>query len=379
MNVSYATLPTGRPLKVLIVLPALGAGGTERVVNMLANHWAEVGYDVTLLTLENHDATPYYTFSPRVRIRRIGVPPRRAPFLVATWLAFLRVRRMRAEISRRKPDFLLSFLTRTNLLALVATLGTGIPTVVSERNNPDAQPFGPLWKLLQRTLYPRAFGLVTMTQGAMDHFSIAQRRRSWVIPNAVNLPVGWRDRRGSNVLTAVGRLTRQKGFDLLLQAFARIEARFPSWRLVIWGEGEARQELEAQREALGLASRVDLPGVTKTPGEWIETTDIFVLSSRYEGWGIVLLEAMAAGLPVVSFACKWGPEVMITNGHDGLLVPPEDIGALAQALEQTISDSELRRRLAANACRSADKYSRQSVLSAWDQMAWDVTHLERRE
>src|SRR4030095_11452194 len=110
-----------------------------------------------------------------------------------------------------------------------------------------------------------------------------------------------------------------KGFDRLLQAFADIADAFPDWKLVIWGEGPERASLEAERERLGLRERAEMPGATARPGMWIETVDVFVLSSHFEGWGLVLLEAMAAGIPAVAFDCEWGPREIITHGVDGIV------------------------------------------------------------
>ncbi|MDB5524068.1 MAG: putative glycosyltransferase [Rhizobium sp.] len=362
----------GSIARLVIVLPGLGAGGSEHVVSIIANHWAHLGHDVTILTLEPPGSYAYYALSPSIRVIRLGVPPQRASGWKAAWLALQRVRRMRREIRSIRPDFVLSFLTRTNVLSLIATFGTGIATIVSERNNPGVQPFGALWKWLQKWLYPRAFGLITMTRGALEFFPPRMRKRSWVIPNAVDLPSTWVNRRGGNVLTAVGRLTHQKGFDLLLDAFAKIAASFPDWTLVIWGEGEDRRQLEDRRKTLGLEGRVDLPGITAKPGQWVETANVFVLSSRYEGWGIVLLEAMAAGLPVVSFNCDFGPSEMVEHGQDGLLVAPENVDALAEAMAQLLRDKQLRERLSANAVRTALRYTPECVLAEWDGVLRDV-------
>ncbi|MBL0373286.1 glycosyltransferase family 4 protein [Rhizobium sp. KVB221] len=367
------------PTKVVIVLPALGAGGSEHVVNLVANHWVGLGFEVTIVTLEPPDARPYYSFSSAIRIVRVGVPAQRASRLKAAWLAVQRVRRIRRTIQAVRPDFVLSFLTRTNVLSLIATWGSGIPTIVSERNNPEAQPFGGVWKWLQKRLYPHAFGLVTMTEGALDYFAPHGRRKTWVIPNAVDLPQEWKNMRGGNRLTAVGRLTHQKGFDLLLEAFARIEASFPDWKLVIWGEGEDRAALEGKRRDLGLDGRVDMPGVTGRPGQWIETADVFVLSSRYEGWGIVLLEAMAAGLPVVSFNCQFGPSAMVTDGEDGLLVESGNAEALADALASVLADSDLRVRLSEAAVESAARYMPERILAQWDGVASEALANSRKK
>ncbi|MCA1369671.1 glycosyltransferase family 4 protein [Bradyrhizobium sp. BRP14] len=355
--------------RITIVIAGLGAGGTEHVVNILSNHWNALGCTVTIITLEPPDAQPYYNFDPKIAVVRLGVPPRRASKMHSGFLVFQRFQRLRTAIRHSRPDLVLSFLTRTNVLTLLATVGLAVPVIISERNNPALQPVGAFWKWLQAILYPRAFGFVTMTQGALDHFSPKIRRIGRVIANPVDLPTDWRDRRGKNILAAVGRLTRQKGFDLLLEAFSKIASTYPEWQLVIWGEGDERRSLEALRDALGLQKRVDMPGVTERPGLWIETADVFVLSSRYEGWGIVLLEAMAAGLPVVSFECEWGPSVMITHESDGILVPSEDVEALAKALDRVLADRELRERLGARAEVSAQRYMPERILSEWDALA----------
>ena len=354
--------------RILIVLPGLGAGGTEHVVSGLANHWNKLGHHVTLITFESPEAKLYYKLDTGINIKRLGLPPRRFSKLRAAYAVLQRLCLLRSAIKEVAPDVTISFLTRTNVLTLLATRGLKIPVVVSERNNPDLQPFGIAWKWLRKRLYPRAFGLVTMTRGSLDYFPQKMRARGWVIANSVDLPVGWRRKRGHSTLTAVGRLTHQKGFDLLLDAFAKIAPQFPDWTLVIWGDGEDRSKLEAQRDSLNLQGRLKMPGITNKPGIWVETADAFVLSSRYEGWGIVLLEAMAAELPVVSFDCEWGPRAMVTDGHDGLLVPLGDINALAEALAKVLSDARLREQLAANAAVTAQRYTPERIMADWDEV-----------
>jgi glycosyltransferase involved in cell wall biosynthesis len=352
--------------RILVVLPALGAGGTEHVVTDLANHWAQLGHHLTLVTLESAEAKPYYKLDGNVDIIRLGLPPSRASKLRAAYFVLKRLCVLRAAIKRVGPDVIVSFLTRTNVLTLLATRGLNIPVVVSERNNPDLQPFGSAWKWLRARLYPKAFGLVTMTRGSLEYFPKQMRARGWVIANAIELPADWQQKRGGNLLVAVGRLTHQKGFDLLLEAFAMIAPKFPQWTLLIWGEGEDREKLEAERDRLGLRNRVEMPGVTGKPGVWVETADAFVLSSRYEGWGIVLLEAMAAGLPVVSFDCEWGPRDMITHRHDGLLVPLGDTKGLAESLSDVLGDAQLRKQLATNAALTAQRFNPARIMADWD-------------
>ena len=362
------TRPSHRQLRIALIVPGLTAGGCERAVTLIANAWANRGWQVTIITLERPEILPYFSLAPKVDTLRLGIPTARSGPLRGAWLFAQRIRLLRKELRRLSPDLAISFLTRMNVLSILATLGSSVPVVVSERNNPAVQTFGPFWETLRRRLYPRAFGLVTLTKGAMSRFPLEQRVRSWVIPNEANVPAGLQMRRGQKIVAAVGRLVPQKGFDLLLEAFARIGNEHVDWTLVIWGEGPERSRLEKKRDALGLRGRVHLPGVTRRPGLWIETADVFVLSSRYEGWGVVLLEAMTAGLPVVSFDCDYGPKEMITDGEDGMLVPKGDIDALSAALSRLLGDESLRERLAKAASVSACRFSPGRVMAQWDEV-----------
>lgn len=365
------------PARIAVVLPALGAGGSERVISLLANHWAEQGRSITLVTFEPPGTPPYYPIDPRVTLRQLGLPPRPEVWHQGLRRTVARARALRRALRAADPELVLSFLTRTNILALLAARGLDRPVIVSERNNPERQRFGPVWTWLRARTYPHADCLVTMTERALAALPPAERPRSRVIPNPVMLPEGWRPRRDGRTIAAVGRLVGQKGFDLLLRAFAQVAPAHPDWRLVIWGEGEERAALERQRVELGLEGRVELPGITARPGEWVETADLFVLSSRFEGWGIVVAEAMAAGLPVVSFDCPFGPREMIRDGVDGLLVPDQDVAALAAALDRALGDPSLRARLAAAARVSAERFAPARVMAGWDSVVADVVAARR--
>jgi glycosyltransferase involved in cell wall biosynthesis len=364
--------PAGELPRLLFVLPGIGAGGSEHVVNMLANHWSSRGWQVVVTTFADEDTPSYYPYRKDVKLDRLGFPPARSGPLAAALATAQRISALRRAMRRHQPALVISFLTRTNVAALVAGFGLDIPIVVSERNNPALQPIGPVWRWLRGLLYPKAYGLVTMTAGVRDYFPAGMRKRSWVIPNAAELPRIGEARRSGRLLTAVGRLVPQKGFDLLLEAFSQAAPGNPEWRLMIWGEGPDRQALEAQRDRLGLRDRVLMPGISESPGSWIETADIFVLSSRYEGWGIVLLEAMAAGLPVASFDCQWGPREMISDGVDGLIAPAEDVPALAATLDRLMRDASLRDRLGAAALQSSKRFTTEHVLAQWDEVAATV-------
>lgn len=367
-----ATPVRARP-SVLFLLPGLTAGGSEHVVTFVANRLADKGFHVTIASCESPASKPYYPTDPKVEIAYLNVPIGQRGAVRGVADIVERSRRLRALLKMSRPDLVISFLTRTNVIAVLAAAGLGIPVIVSERNNPQRQHPGKVWAALRRLTYPRAYGLVTMTRGALATFPEAMRRRGWVIPNMAD----WQHfkPRFDNprpVLTAVGRLTGQKGFDLLLRAFATVSARNPEWRLRIWGEGPDRAELEGLARELGIADRVEMPGVTTRPGGWIESADAFVLSSRFEGWGLVLGEAMAAGLACVSFDCPFGPADMITHQVDGLLAADGDPQALAEALSLVMADPHLRLELGARAMESARRFEPETIGAMWETMIRDV-------
>jgi glycosyltransferase involved in cell wall biosynthesis len=353
---------------IALVITALGAGGAERVLIGRANHWAAEGATVTLITFERPGTRPYYQLDPRVELCQLDLEAMRRPRWRAAWQTVERIVALRRTLRARRPEVAIAFLAKVNVMTVLASRGLRLPLIVSERNNPEQQGFSPVWVWLRRRLYGWADGLVTPSEGVLRCFPPALRAQGRVIPNTVELPAATPPRQASRKLVAVGRLVHQKGFDLLLRAFAQIADAHPDWRLVIWGEGALRAELEALRVELGLAARVDLPGLTERPGQWTEDAGLFVLSSRFESFGNVITEAMAAGLPVITTDCPWGPGEIVRHGVDGWLVAPEDVEALAEGLTTLMGDGELRARLAQAAQRNVRRFDLGSAMAKWEEL-----------
>jgi glycosyltransferase involved in cell wall biosynthesis len=358
-------------MRIALVISALGAGGAERVIITLANHWAARGWAVTLVTFEPPGTTPYYALDPRVTLRQLDLVASTQP-LRAIQQSLRRILVLRRALRAIAPDVVVSFLAKINITTVLATRGLDMGVVVSERNNPERQAVSPIWRWLRHRLYGVADRLVTPSEGVLAALPAAVRAHGRVIPNPVDLPPPAARHDDCRTLVAVGRLENQKGFDLLLPAFARIAGDHPDWRLVIWGEGHERAGLEAQRYSLGLGGRVQLPGLTERPGQWVEDAALFVLSSRFESFGNVVTEAMAAGLPVLVTDCPWGPGEIVQHDVDGWLVPPEDVAALAQGLDRLMADGQLRARLAEAAQRNVRRFGRESVMAMWDDLVCNL-------
>jgi glycosyltransferase involved in cell wall biosynthesis len=166
----------------------------------------------------------------------------------------------------------------------------------------------------------------------------------------------------------MGRLVRQKGFDLLVEAFARVASMHPDWRVVILGEGAERANLTASIHAAGLVDRVSLAGFASAPERAMRQADLFVLPSRFEGFPNSLLEAMAEGMPCISFDCPTGPKELIEHDVSGWLVPAEDVAALAKGLDMLMGSAELRIRLGAQARGVQQSYSLAAILDKWNRL-----------
>ena len=174
------------------------------------------------------------------------------------------------------------------------------------------------------------------------------------------------------LLLAVGRLGPEKGFDLLLDAFASMVKDFPDWDLVILGKGPEREALEAKRTVLGLEGRVFMPGRAGNVGAWYERADLYVMTSRYEGFPNTLAEALAHGLPAVSIDCETGPRDILRHEIDGLLVPQDDHVALVESLLKMMKDESLRHYYATRAVEVRDRFAVERVAEMWEKLFAEV-------
>jgi glycosyltransferase involved in cell wall biosynthesis len=269
----------------------------------------------------------------------------------------------------------LSFEERTNVLVIVATLGMGVRCVVSERTDPTHHEIGQAWSLLRRLAYPLADAVVVQTARLLPWARgvTLGRKTAHAIPNplrALTSGAAAASAEREPLVATVGRLWHEKGHDVLIRAFAAVAADFPQWRLTIAGEGPEREALTALADSLGVGERVLMPGWMPVPEELLARAALFVMSSRYEGFPNALLEAMGAGLPVISTACR-GSEEMIDADNNGCIVAVEDVEALAAAMRALMGDALRRERLGANAYAASQRYTPRSILPMWDAVLSD--------
>lgn len=350
-------------MRVTAVISSLGRGGAERVLSQLTRRWAAQGDTVTLVTLAarstDREVLPGVE---RVALDRMGT----SRTAVGSLLRSLgRVRALRRAIRASRPDVVLAFMTPTTVLVLLACRGLDVPVVVAERVDPAAYIVPRYVRWLRRQLYPRAACVVAQTARAAEALrALAPGCRTEVVRGFVQAPDATR-REAGQAFVAVGRLVHQKGFDLLLRSFAMSAPSLPTWRLRIVGDGPEEPALRALAESLGVGARVELTGGKERPWEHLPEDGVFVLSSRFEGFPNALLEAMAMGLPPVAFDCPSGPAEIIDHGHNGLLVPAEDVGALASAMTRLALSREERLRLGDAAVNVRNTWGEADALAAW--------------
>jgi glycosyltransferase involved in cell wall biosynthesis len=350
----------GRALHVVIFTSSLSNGGAEKHAVRVANHLDPARFRVTVAVARGGGAYEA-DLASRVRLHVLPTGTHRSSTLRLARAVLPLRRLLRAE----RPDVLCSVMDHANVAALAAVRGLRHPpaTVACVQNSPAAKyrAGGPLAAAMTgmiRHLYPRADAVVALSRGVGGEVAAmvpAAAPRIRVIYNAgvdealfqgaaEAVPGGTAGE--GPLLVACGRLTRQKGYDVMLDALARVRRRVPA-RLWIVGDGEDRQALEARAGGLGLADAVRFCGFQRNPFAFMAAADLFVLSSRWEGFANVVAEAMACGAPVVAADCPHGPGEIIQDGVNGLLARTGDAESLADAVLRMLEDPALRTRLAA--------------------------------
>jgi GalNAc-alpha-(1->4)-GalNAc-alpha-(1->3)-diNAcBac-PP-undecaprenol alpha-1,4-N-acetyl-D-galactosaminyltransferase len=357
-------------MKVTLIIYALGGGGAERVMSIVANYWASQGWDITLLMIVGPTKPSFYSLDPRIKLKSLGIAENSANIFAAIVNTWRRVRILRREIIASEPDVAISFMNSVNVYNIWACWNLNIPTIVSEHTYPGANDAGRIWQFMMKKFYRYADLVTVLTQNAVPFYPPESGYQTIVMPNPIATPapvVAMERLLPTFSLISVGRLDPRKGFDLLFRAFHQLRDRHPDWQLTILGEGEIRSELEELRSELKLEDCVHLPGAVKNVPEYLHQADLFVMSSRVEGFPMALCEAMACGLATIATDCLSGPRDIIDSGVNGLLVPSEDVNALAVGLDALMSDPEKRQQLAQNAPQVLDRFGLEQVMVLWSK------------
>ncbi|MBM3468438.1 MAG: glycosyltransferase family 4 protein [Alphaproteobacteria bacterium] len=355
-------------MHLTLIISSLNAGGAERVLSELANHWVSKGHDVSLITLSTPETKSFYELDLKVNLIQLDQRPSEAGFFTRLINIVRRIFYVRKTILHLNPDVIVSFVDIMNITTLIALIGKKIPIIVSERTHPAYHHLPKLYQKIRRLVYLKAAYVITQTPSAASFFKNFKTIR--VIPNAVQTPPTFKsntDNTPIKNIISVGRLCPFKGFDTLLRAFSQLQISHPSLKLTIYGEGKERHNLEELITQLKLQKNVDLPGTTPHIHKALMTGDLFIFPSHYEGFPNALCEAMAVGLPVIASRCP-GNKDIVQDKVNGRLFPVGDSHALKEIILELIKDFDQRSRLGSQAKEIRNLYHPDHILSLWDQL-----------
>lgn len=376
----------GRRYKIVFCTPALySAGGVERMVSVKANYYAEYyGYEVTIIVTEGKEFPPFFPISKKIQIINLGINFEQLwhTSFVRKIILYLKKQRLykkqlKSELIRIRPDITISTLRREiNFINSIKDGSRKIGELHVNRANYRN------FKVKDNNLFLRLFSHFWMSRllkqlKKLDKFVVLTEvaKKDWpelddvvVIPDPLPYHTDLHSSLLAKKIISIGRYVYEKGNDLLLEAWSRVEKQRPDWSLDIYGMGN-REPYERQMAQLGIdPQRCHLHGFLKDVNHEYLSSSIFVLPSRFEGFGLVLIEAMASGLPVLSFDCENGPRSIIADGVNGFLVPPFSVDMLSEKMMLLIDDVDLRKEIGLNAYKASLKYNMDYIGLQWKQL-----------
>lgn len=351
--------------KVLFVTSSLSGGGAERVLTTVANYLKKNGAAVAVLKTSTKIKGNYDLDS---RIPVIELPKISANKVTK---AFFMVHNIRKVFLQHKDYVIISFLSDNNMLSILASRGLGNKLIISERNDPSQNCGNEYLRWIRNQLYRLADWNVFQTEDAKNYFCQYIQRRSSVIPNPIYIKDGQNSYKlhVEKTIIAVGRLTPQKNYPMLISAFDIFHRSHPEYKLRIFGDGPLKDEIIALIEKYSLSEYVQLRGFTNTIYDEMKKSKIYVSSSDYEGISNTMLEALALGIPTIVTDCPvGGGKLVIEDGVNGFLVPVGDSERLAMKLCQLVEDETLMSKFSYNSQSVKVKFSVERICSMWEDI-----------
>lgn len=366
-------------MKLLLVVDSFW-GGAGNVMQILAGELSRRGHSCTLLLLNGSVTAPKHDLTG-VEVREYPLvqnEPAHTP--IGRLLRYRKaVKRLINEI---KPQAILSFLTEYNDLT-AWSVGGKYPLVISERNNPFHDQLKPQWVLLRKLFYHRADRVVIQCSQFAEYFNDSLQPKLRVIPNPILAPTQSHQPREDRKirLVSLGRLHPQKNFPWMIEAVCRIHAQNPACTLTIYGTGDEEDKLRAQIEQNHAQSFITLAGKTSTPHEVMAHSDIFLMTSDYEGFPNALSEAMAVGLPTVTRLCHEGLRDLVQDGINGYLTPASDMDCFINCVLQLAQDVKLRLTIGGAATEVSKRFSVAQIVDQWEKVLTEAiqNHITENE
>lgn len=350
--------------KIAFVISSLTPGGAERVVTVLSNSLSNE-YDVTLITLSK--SIPFYTLDKKVKLTHCIEEKQNPSGLFQSLKLNVRLLLALTKILKKERiEVVIGFMRTSNILSILAGTFLNISVIISERNHPTVidRSQSKFWKLLTRFTYPLATKVVIQTQIIKDYYQkFVKPSKLVIIPNPINPDFSAVQGIRKNKIITIGSLINQKAQHHLINVFSKINPQ--NWSLDIVGEGKRREELQKLIDDLGMTKKIKLTGRTKEVEKVYSSSKIFVLTSNFEGFPNVLLEAMFFGVACISTNCPSGPSDLIKDGVNGYLIPVGGEIELEKKLRLLMEDDELQRKFSKNAVITSSNYSVDKIKKRW--------------
>lgn len=356
---------------VYLVADYKNAGGIERVISLKSNYLISIGYEVHIVSCSEQDKDPFFQFDPRIQFHNLGmhsIKEKYRPLFLA---------RLSQCLDQIKPDITIS--TAMRVMNYLYEVNDGSKKVLELHFSKYRRKFAlarfeksVLGRIILNTYYRNINRIVRQ----YDKFIVLteEDKRSWTVTNIPNIevipnPLSFVPETCSDLtskrIIAIGRHTYQKGFDILIDIWNKIESKYPEWKLTIFGSGRKSRLIEKKISKLNLSHRIELlPPSSDIVAEFAKSS-IFALSSRYEGLPMVLLESMVCGVPPVCFACKCGPADVVKDGESGFLSPMDDKDTFARQLSKLIEDEQLRQKMGKAAREQIMSLQIENVMPKW--------------
>lgn len=342
--------------RIVFIIGSMRKGGAERVISILSNNYADLGWNVDIITLL--DSKIDYKLNLKINIINMSNNKRKNILQLPFWIINLR-----RYIKQNKPDKIVSFIGRINIVTLIATLGLNCDVFISERNDPKTEGRDIITKALTYILYPLANKTIFQTNHVKKQFTKKIQEKSIVIANPIIIEMEAKAIRNKKIVN-VGRLIEQKNQMLLIDSFKEISEKNKEYELHIYGSGRLKKTLERRIDELKISSKVFLHGAVENVHDKISDAEIFVLSSNYEGLSNALLEAMMMGIPCISTSCAGSTEAIV-NGENGILIPIGSKTHLVEALEKLISNPDCLKQLGIKSKETSQRYKNSEIFKIW--------------
>lgn len=349
--------------KLLFINSSLTGGGSERVMTLLANYFSDE-YDVSMILVREKSEENYKT---KNKVNLIKFKYNSHNKILIFLKRFIMLRK---TIKNLNPDCVISFMTDINFTTLLACMGLKVKIIVSERADPKYRSKKILKGLLEKMLYPISDKIVFQTELVKSYYNEKIQKKSVVIPNPVNPElITCEKTKKSKKIIAVGRLTEQKNFALLIESFSQFHNKFPDYKLEICGDGPLKQELIDFSKNLKILDFVEFSGFISNVNEHMAKAEIYVSTSNYEGISNSMIEALAMGIPTICTDCPvGGASLMIKNRENGILIPVGDGEALTQALIELASNIEFCQKIGKSAQKVKDDFSIDKIGKMWKKI-----------